>query len=137
MNYFNALKDALTNIDQSISITTQKGSFNTTPIYKDAHLVGVEVDNLGSTYSFIPLEVFVATLSLLYLSDNHIAKNGNAMISKLGDEDLPLDSIEGHIANVIYGKNIGEAVFRRITPISKILEWANICEIQKSCLKLK
>jgi hypothetical protein len=43
--------------------------------------------------------------------------------AKLGESNLPIDSIEGHIANVIYGKKLGDSVFRRITPISCILIW--------------
>jgi hypothetical protein len=50
------------------------------------------------------------------------------MNSRLGDEGLPLDSIEGHIAHVVYGKQIGDSVFRRISPIAAILVWAGICE---------
>ena len=79
MNHLATLKDALSNIEESILIPTQKGPFNVTPVYKEFHLIGVEVDNLGATYSFIPIEVFVATLSLLYLSENQTASNGNAM----------------------------------------------------------
>ena len=82
-------------------------------------------------------EVFVATLSLLYLSENQTASNGNALTGKLGDADLPFNSVEGHVASFIYGKIQGDTVFRRITPISKILEWANVCEIGKGCLRLK
>ena len=46
---------------------------------------------------------------------------------KLGEPELPFESIEGHIAHVVYGKKNGESVFRRITPISCILIWAGIC----------
>jgi hypothetical protein len=47
---------------------------------------------------------------------------------KLGDDGLPMDSIEGHIAHVVYGKNPGDIIFRRIIPIACILVWAGICE---------
>ena len=53
---------------------------------------------------------------------------GNAMNARVGDEDLSLHSIEGHIAHVVYGKQIGVTVFRRITPIAGILVWAGVCE---------
>ena len=43
------------------------------------------------------------------------------MQCKLGDEDLPLESIEGHVAREVYGKEIGVAISRRISPISAIL----------------
>ena len=35
---------------------------------------------------------------------------------KLGEEELPTNSIEGYIAKEVYGKSIGDSVFRRITP---------------------
>lgn len=136
LTHFDTLKNALSKIEDSVSIQTQKGPFTVTPTYKDDYLIGVDVSNLRS-YSFIPIEVFAVTLSLLYLCENHIAKNGNAMKGKLGDPDLPLNSVEGHIASVMYGKKNGDSVFRRITPVSKILEWAGVCEIGKGCLKLK
>lgn len=47
---------------------------------------------------------------------------------KLGDPGLPLSSIEGHVAHTVYGKQVGESVFRRITPIACILIWTGICK---------
>ena len=52
------------------------------------------------------------------------------MNSRLGDQNLSLDSIEGHIAHVVYGKQVGESVFRRITPISCILIWTGLCKAE-------
>ena len=62
------------------------------------------------------------------IRNNGTAMRGDAMNAKLGDEGLPLDSVEGHIAHVVYGKKIGDSVFRRITPIACILVWSGICE---------
>ena len=53
---------------------------------------------------------------------------------KLGEEKLPLNSVEGHVASQIYGKQPGEWVFRRITPIAAILVWAGICEHRRGAL---
>ena len=39
-----------------------------------------------------------------------------------------MDSVEGHIAHVVYGKQLGDRVLRRIAPVSGILIWAGICE---------
>lgn len=64
------------------------------------------------------------------------AKRGRAMRSRLGDPDLALDSVEGHVAHVVYGKRVGEVVFRRITPIACILIWAGICEAKPNELSL-
>jgi hypothetical protein len=52
----------------------------------------------------------------------------DAMNSRLGDEGLPLDSVEGYVAHVVDGKQVGESVFRRISPIAAILVWAGICD---------
>lgn len=86
---------------------------------------GVLVNNLGNQ-SFLPWLVFQEAICVLIRNGGRAAR-GNAMNAKLGDEALPLDSIEGHIAQVVYGKNIGESVFRRITPIAGILIWAGVC----------
>jgi hypothetical protein len=59
------------------------------------------------------------------------------MKSKLGDKGLPLDSIEGHIAHVVYGKQVGETVFRRISPISAILVWSGLCNVSSGELILQ
>lgn len=62
---------------------------------------GINVNNLGSK-PFLPWVVFTETLILLENLGGS-AKLGNAMNSKLGDLDLALTSIEGYIANKIYG----------------------------------
>lgn len=49
---------------------------------------------------------------------------------KLGEAGLPLDSIEGHIARVVYGKQGGDSVFRFITPIACLLIWAGLCKAE-------
>jgi hypothetical protein len=87
---------------------------------------GLEVDNL-STQPFLPWKVFEETVNLLARNGGK-AERGDAMKSKLGDEGLPLDSIEGHIAHVVYGKQEGDSIFRRISPISAILVWSEICD---------
>jgi hypothetical protein len=70
---------------------------------KNVHLIGVEVDNLGND-NFIPIDVFTAVISLLNLSPGHFAINGDAMGARLGTEEPPFNSIEGHVARVVYGK---------------------------------
>ena len=87
---------------------------------------GVTVDNLGNM-PFLPWVVFEQAVKVME-QNNGIAKRGNAMDAPLGYSKLPLDSIEGHIASVVYGRKCGDTVFRRITPIACILIWAGICE---------
>lgn len=87
---------------------------------------GVWVDNLG-TQPFLPWTVFEQAVNVMERNGG-IVSRGNAMDFRLGDLELPLDSIEGHIASVVYGRVAGDSVFRRITPIACILIWAEICE---------
>lgn len=86
---------------------------------------GVYVNNLAKE-PFLPWEVFIEAVAIIEKKGGKATK-GDAMNSKLGDPGLPIDSIEGWIAKKIYGKQIGDSVFRRITPIACILVWAGIC----------
>lgn len=86
---------------------------------------GILVSNLGSQ-PFLPWEVFQEAICVLIRSGG-IAQRGNAMSHKLGEPELSFDSIEGHIAQIVYGKKRGDTVFRRITPIACILIWAGVC----------
>ncbi len=96
---------------------------------------GIRVNNLGSQ-PFLPWAVFQETVRLLNDHGGR-ATRGSAMGARLGDKDLPLDSVEGHIAHVVYGKQIGETVFRRVVPVAAILIWAGICEAAPGDLVLK
>jgi hypothetical protein len=110
----------------------ETGSPTLIPLLKSGEFIaeltveGVKVDNLGNQ-PFLPWAVFQEAVCALIHNGGH-AERGNAMEAKLGDNDLPLDSVEGHIAQVVYGKRLGESVFRRITPIACILIWAGICD---------
>lgn len=95
---------------------------------------GIKVDNLGGQ-PLLPWIVFEEVIDLLVRMGGR-AENGNAMECKLGDEGLPLDSIEGHIAQTVYGKKLGDSVFRRISPISAILVWAGLCDTNPGELAL-
>ena len=86
---------------------------------------GIEVDNLGNQ-PFLPWCVFQEAVCIL-IRNGGTAKRGDAMTARLGDEALSLDSVEGHIALVLYGKEVGDSIFRRITPVASILEWAGLC----------
>lgn len=87
---------------------------------------GVWVDNLANQ-PLLPWRVFTETVSLLRRNGGTCRK-GDAMKCRLGDEGLELDSIEGHVAHIVYGMELGQSVFRRITPIACILAWCGICE---------
>jgi len=87
---------------------------------------GISVGNLGNQ-PFLPWKVFQETIRILVENDGR-AKRGDAMNCRFGEPNLPIDSIEGHVAQVVYGKQTGETVFRRITPIACILIWAGVCK---------
>ena len=110
----------------------ETGSPATIPLLKggtfSARLVheGVEVDNLG-VQPFLHWSAFQEAVCALIRAGGRVSR-GDAMNSRLGYLELSLDSIEGHVAHVVYGKRVGETVFRRITPIACILVWAGICK---------
>jgi len=95
---------------------------------------GVIVSNLGNQ-PFLPWEVFTETVSLL-IRRGGSAEKGNVMGHRLGSDELPMDSVEGHAAHAVYGKQKGESVFRRISPIANILVWSGICVNEPGILSL-
>ena len=105
--------------------------------YFKAKLVegGIEVDNLGNL-PFLPWAVFQEAICLL-IRNNGRAARGDAMVARLGEPELTTETIEGHVAQAVYGKQAGESVFRRITPISCILVWSELCEYEKGTLILR
>lgn len=112
-------------------IPLQKGGTFTAEITTE----GLLVDNLGKQ-PFLPWLVFQEAICVLVRNGGR-ASRGNAMISRLGQEELSLDSVEGHIAHVVYGKQVGDSVFRRISPISAILVWAGLCDTKSGELLLR
>ena len=118
------IKNKFKFFDGPASIPLLKGGTFTAQIVEQ----GIEVDNLGKQ-TLIHWAAFQEAVCVL-LRNGGRAQKGDAMNSRLGDPNLSLDSIEGHIAHVVYGKQIGESVFRRITPISCILIWAGLCNAE-------
>jgi len=105
----------------TISVPNQRGNEFTATLQDD----GISVNNLGNA-SILHWAVFTAVVRLLNENDGQ-ADKGNAMEQCLGDPDLPLDSIEGYVAHEVYGKQVGDTILRRITPIAGILIAAGIC----------
>lgn len=96
---------------------------------------GIEVSNLASQ-PFLPWDVFEATVNLLHRNGGR-AERGDAMGQRLGQPGLSLTSIEGYVAHAKYGKEPGDSVFRRITPIACILIWAGVCQAARGELILQ
>ncbi len=116
------IKQKFERTGRQVKISLQKGRSFEAVITDE----GIMVDNLGNQ-PLLPWIVFEEVIDLLIRMGGR-AENGNAMECKLGDEGLPLESIEGHVAREVYGKEIGVAITRRISPISAILVWAGLCD---------
>jgi hypothetical protein len=97
---------------------------------------GITVDCLadGGFKNFLPWGVFWQAVHIMLVSKGKV-KRGSAM-HRLGSVELPFKSIEGHIANVLYGKKEGDSVFRRVSPIAHILIASGICIEQRGDMKL-
>lgn len=136
-NYLKRLITYLNDIDpiNGKDIEVQGGGrFNVKPVFHDRVLTGVTVTNLGAQ-PFLPMSVFGATIELLLHAPHHSAVKGSSR-KRLGSDFLSMDSVEGHVAFTIYGQQIDDSVFQRITPISRILEAANVCINERGCLQL-
>ena len=139
--HLNRLIDYLITIDAEVGVNISlqgQRSFNAKPVYDSESsnmIIGVKVTNLGSS-PFLPMSVFEATIELLMQNANHTAVKGSARNGRLGDEFLPLDSVEGHVAHKVFDRLEGNTVLQRITPISRILEAAGICENGRGYLRL-
>jgi len=116
------IKSKFSHVGQTARVPKLRGGFFSAQLIDS----GIEVSNLGNQ-PFLPWGVFEETVNPL-LRNGGRAQRGNAMGPRLGERSLPLNSIEGHIAHTVYGKNLGESVFRRITPIACILIWADVCK---------
>lgn len=124
-----------------VMIPLLKRKKNTTHFTATLHQdgIGINVDNLGQ-YPLLDWRVFDEAVKLMKrlggMADKGIVmKNGESV--RLGNPGLGVNTIEGHVAQVVYGKQIGESVFRRITPIAGILIWAGICKAGRGKLILK
>lgn len=87
---------------------------------------GIYVDNLPESEALLPWTVFTETIKLLEEHGGRARKGSST--AKLGSDKLPLDSVEGHIAHVVFKKEVGDTILRRISPVTGILRWARVCE---------
>jgi hypothetical protein len=131
MDASTVIKQKFANVGGEASIPLLRGGTFNARMVRD----GIMVDNL-STQPFLLWRVFQEAVDLMGRQSGR-AMRGNAMKCLLGEARLPLDSVEGHIASVIYNKKPGEWVFRRVTPIAAILVWAGICRAEPGVLVLE
>jgi hypothetical protein len=74
----------------------------------------------------LPSKVFYVASELI--GRNGRAPKGDAIGSLLGEPGLPLDSIEGAVASQVFGRNAGDPVYRRITPICALMVYLRLAE---------
>jgi len=127
----NKIKIKFEEIDKVVLIQLQRGGFFSARMTEQ----GIIVDNLGF-YPFLPWSVFAEAVKILNRKGGW-AEKGDAMSSRLGDEGLSLETVEGYIAHVIYSKKLNEIIFRRISSISAILVWAGVCDATNDELILR
>jgi hypothetical protein len=80
-------------------------------------------------------EVFDAAVELV-IEKGGKAEKGNARAGKLGSDKLPMDSVEGYIANKVHGIKEGESAFGPGFVICAILDWAEICKNGRGYLSI-
>ncbi len=115
----NAIKFSLGDNETNISMGNDK-QFTARVVnnYNNTGLDGIIVSNLGAQ-PFLIWKAFEEVINLLLTNGESIT--GYAMKGVLGDECLPLNSVEGWVAHTLYNRQIGQHVFRRITPLRWIL----------------
>ncbi|MGZ5501275.1 MAG: hypothetical protein ACXWEW_09020 [Nitrososphaeraceae archaeon] len=131
----NKIKNFFLTKENKYSYINQKGNEVTCKCLDD----GVEVSCLvdSAHRNFLPWSVFWHAVHIMLINGGK-AVRGNATNqgTKLGSIDLPFSSVEGHIAHVVYGKQVGDSVFRRISPVAHILIAAQVCIDQRGDLQL-
>lgn len=97
---------------------------------------GIEVTCLADNAhkNFLPWGAFWHAVHIIHVNGG-VAIRGNAR-ERLGLNALPFNSVEGHVAHAIYGKQRGDSVFSRISPIAHILILAGVCVEQPGDLQL-
>lgn len=124
--YYNKFKQFLKwleTIETPLNLPLMGNSFFSMVVVKyNNKIIGVEVDNLGATNAFLPIELFRMTIEYLSNCQDNYAPKGNAHNTQLGNPGMELSTIEGLIAHYYYNTPIGNWALSRITPISHILD---------------
>ncbi|CAG5072941.1 hypothetical protein DYBT9623_04477 [Dyadobacter sp. CECT 9623] len=121
------IKEQLGEKNHVVTIPLMKAGQSFTAKWDDR---GVWVDNLDKQ-PLLPWAVFETAIELMIEKDSknrgaHVLK-GNAVGHRLGTSAFPLDSIEGRVAHVVFGKKIEQTAFRKISAIVGVLSFAGIC----------
>jgi len=81
-------------------------------------------------------EVFDATVEVVIQNGGKAIKGKARSGAKLGDDDLPLDSVEGYIAHKVHGVQIGKSAFGPSFVIAAVLDWAEICNNERGYITI-
>lgn len=98
-------------------------------------------DGAGLSSPKIPLkdqltwEVFDAAVFIVRKNGGKAMKGQAQSGAKLGNDKLPLNSVEGYIAYKVHGKKEGQTAFGPGFVICAVLEWAGICRNQRGYLE--
>ncbi len=112
-------------------------SFEIHPIYKNFKICGINVERrVMPADTVFPIEIFTLVLNSLSKAKDFTLPNGKAQGNRMGDEGLSSSTIEYIVAKVIYKKNDGDTIDRRISVISNILIAADLCQLKPKALKL-
>lgn len=118
------IKEKLNQYSGCAELTLSKGRRIT--IWYEEYGTGICGSNFPPRY-ILTWKAFDCAIKLLN-KKNGKAPKGNAMKSKLGEEELTLDTVEGYVAYYAYGMKNGDSVLRMVPTLSAILEWAGICK---------
>jgi hypothetical protein len=81
-------------------------------------------------------EAFDAALEVVVKNGGRAAKGNARSGAKLGSVELPLNSVEGYIAQKVHGVKDGESAFGPGFVISAVLDWAGICKNERGFLTI-
>lgn len=73
-------------------------------------------------------EAFEAAVEVVIQNGGKAMKGKARSGAKLGSADLPLNSVEGYIANKVHGVQLGQTAFGPGFVIAAVLDWADICQ---------
>jgi len=115
----------------------------TIPLYSgDDCDIGFDVNGRGLISQKIPpanqliWEAFDAAVEVVIKNGGEAVKGKARSGAKLGSDDLPLDSVEGYIANKVHDVQVGETAFGPGFVIAAVLDWAEICHNERGYLRI-
>lgn len=136
-NYIN-IKSDLGNLLLPIPLQKKRNkrdTFYIYPVYENHKLTAIVTDKKSMPVNTIfKMEIFRFLISRLVeiqndskIADKYMIKGNGQSQNRIGDPELPVNSIESIIAMNFFNKEEGKSIDRRITVISNILIASQIC----------